>query len=79
MIFSNLTLNLVKIGRNLRKKLRFDFFVPINFERDIIYKIGATFEFLAKTSLVSDLFLKGFLYILRFSEISFSFQFGTKT
>ena len=54
------------------------FFVPINFERDFLYKIGANFEFLAKTGLVSDLFLKRFLYILMFSEISFSFQFEQK-
>ena len=33
-------------------------------------KIRTNFEFLAKTGLVSDLFLKGFLYILRFSEIT---------
>ena len=45
---------------------------------DFFYKSGANFEFLAKTGLVSDLFLKVFLYILRFSEISFGLQFGTK-
>ena len=37
------------------------FFVPINFHMDFLYKIGANFEFLAKTGLVSDLFLNGFL------------------
>ena len=42
------------------------------------YKGGAEVEFWPKTGLVSDLFLKGFLYILSFSEISFGFQFGTK-
>ena len=37
---------------------------------DFFYKSGANFEFLAKTGLVSGLFLKVFLYILRFSEIT---------
>ena len=59
-------------------KLRLDFFVPISLCMDFLYKSGANFEFLAKTGLVSDLFLKVFLYILRFSEISFGLQFGTK-
>ena len=35
------------------------------------HKSEANFEFLAKTGLVPDLFLKAFLYILRVSEISF--------
>ena len=35
-----------------------------------MYKSGANFEFLAKTGLVSGSFLKGFLYVSRFSEIT---------
>ena len=37
------------------------FFVPINFSRDFIHKIGAIFEFLVKSGFVSNLFLKRFL------------------
>ena len=35
-------------------------------------------KFLTKSYLCLDSFLKGFLYILRFSEFSFGLQFGTK-
>ena len=40
MIFSKLNLNLVKIWRNLRNKMRFDFFVPINFKGNFFHKSG---------------------------------------
>jgi len=37
---------LVKIRRNLRETLRFNFFlVPINFERDCFYIIGCASSF----------------------------------
>ena len=46
MIFSKLTLNLVKIWRNLRNKMRFDFFVPINFKRGFLSQkwTGTSFD-----------------------------------
>ena len=57
-----MTLNLGKIRRDLRKKLRFDVFLfRLIFKGISFYKIVANFEFLAKTALVSDLFLNVFL------------------
>ena len=46
IIFSKLTLNLVKIWRNLRNKMRFDFFVPINFKRGFLSQkwTGTSFD-----------------------------------
>ena len=67
----------VKISRNLREKMKFDFIVPINFQRDF-FKSGANFEFLAKTGLVQDLFFKLIYLYFEVSDISFGLQFGTK-